>query len=162
MKEDTACMTPLYSCSYPHTTGHTALTFLLVASSSAESTQSTASTLTKYTTWNILLRMCWTVHSTLSHTSDFNMKSYRSCLNYACVYIHTYILTHVTKAVTAKIMFSAIYTPHTKSEDQYHLQYSILCIGSLYSYFPFSSPTINSICLVFPLYFSSTKIFSYS
>jgi len=71
--------------------------------------------------------------------------------------------TQYKKDVTANIMFSAIHTPHTKSEEQYHLQYSILCIGSLYSCSPFFSPTINSIfCLVFPLYFSSTKIFPYS
>jgi len=76
-----------------------------------------------------------------------------------CIYIYIYILTHVTRAVTANIMFSAIYTPHTKSEDHYHLQYSILCIGSLYNCSPFSSPTINSVFFVwfFPLYLSSTK-----
>ena len=71
-----------------------------------------------------------------------------------CVCVYIYILTHVTKTMTANIMLSAIHTPHTKSEDQYHLQHSILCIASLYSCSSFSSPTINSIfCLVFPLFF---------
>jgi len=60
------------------------------------------------------------------------------------VHTYIYILTHVTKAVTANIMFSTTYTNHTKSQDQYHQQYSISRIGSIYSRSPFSSSSINS------------------
>jgi NAD-dependent dihydropyrimidine dehydrogenase PreA subunit len=62
-------MTPLYFCSYLHTTAHIALIFLPAVSSSAESTRSTASTQPKQEDECHASLLCQAVCSATSATS---------------------------------------------------------------------------------------------